>query len=1137
MGGAEPERYLDQLPSAQRELLRAVNRVGLDHLTKLLANGSAVAFLGAGTSVPLYPLWDEVISCLIDAAADHLDEQSAATCRALARDKPDAVVEIVRHRLGAPLYREVLREVFRPRRDAATGRTWTPTQELVARCNFAGVLTTNYDPGIVNARMAVRPAVAATGFASWSDDNALDGWRRGDALGDGELPVLFAHGHHNQPDTIVLATTEYRKAYAGKLARMLGTIVDTGQLVWIGFSFADRRIDAILREVAEGTGPRLEPGGVPRHVALMPWDPVQSATDVAPHAPDVLRSLIEIQVGAHVVLYPAPAGDHSALERLLEEFADPRYPAPAVSSAAPAPRDAAEVEADGPPVHWVHGGDTIDHFTGRVEELTHLSRWARDDSVRLVGVTAWGGTGKTALVTRWVEGEHGATQRPALRGAFVWSFYEDPSAERWAVALLAWAQEQFGVAIDAGALAGRVLKLARKLPLLFVLDGLEVMQESPSGARFGRLLDGMLRTTLTGLCTLDHHGLVLLTSRFPFADLDQFDGGTARMLELPSMTPDEGAELLASAGGGWLSAGDRRDLAAAVDGHALAIGALAGVLSDQPGAGDLDALRRQLAEAHRTDARVARVLAFYRDRLSREDQQLAGIVALFQRPIEVANVLQLGANEKLGAPLKGWTRHQVETAVRQRLTGLLSWHSGGTISAHPLIRDAFRPLVLTGAAAHQVLDVALAKLPEGAVESREDALRVVEMVELLIDADEWHAADDLYAARSARGSVWRHLPAAHLGQRCTSAFVGTDERRAACRERLGLMPLGYYLNGAGLAATNAGDIVAAERFLGAAVELFREHDEEHINLPIGLSNLFGCFRALGKAEEAQAIASEAITSSGDNVRNATVANVAMGTALHLAGETQAADRLFILADVIECAGEGHGQRHMYSSRATDWAAFLLQTERLDVCRRLTEHNIEISSRNGWNEDVARCNHMLGLCDLAEGDLASASERLAVAAAIFHDGDFLMEWGTVLGSQASHRRLAGDLDAAERLCSETVTLAGPRELVPLHASALAVRAQVHCDRFAADRDERHLERAGDDADHVLRLATRTRRLPWAELAGIEAWVRVNELAERDGECAQKAAALRAVLLPPELDPDPLGTVEQAAAELLREQDAD
>ena len=61
--------------------------------------------------------------------------------------------------------------------------------------------------------------VQKTGFTTWQDELGLDRWRTGDVFGDAELPVLFAHGQHNRPDSVVLATTEYRRAYQGKLAQ------------------------------------------------------------------------------------------------------------------------------------------------------------------------------------------------------------------------------------------------------------------------------------------------------------------------------------------------------------------------------------------------------------------------------------------------------------------------------------------------------------------------------------------------------------------------------------------------------------------------------------------------------------------------------------------------------------------------------------------------------------------------------------------------------------------------------------------------------------------------------------------------------------------------------------------------------
>ena len=438
--------YLAGLPSAQSEELAQVNDPGLTALRGYLASGEAVAFLGAGVSAPLYPLWDGLIGELVDAAAGRLDEGAAATCRTLARQSPEEVVEIVRQQLGVASYREVLRGVLRARADPESGRSWTPVQELVCRCTFKAVVTTNYDPGIVDARMRVRPGASATGFTTWEDELGLDRWRTGDVFGEAELPVLFAHGQHNRPDSIVLATTEYRRAYAGKLPQMLARLLD-GHLVWLGFSFADQRIAAILREIADRTGTRVDPGGAPRHVAVMAWDPGAAGND-----PGMLARRAEIAYGAQLVLYPAPGGDHSALGRLLAGLTDDRFPPAADLPARPTPPEPlpgprAGGAAAGTATRWVPPAEPVEHFTGRAEELARLDRWAADRQVALVGVSAWGGAGKTALVTHWVLEAGGPPRRAGVRGVFGWSFYADPSAEHWADGLLEWAQQEFGIAV------------------------------------------------------------------------------------------------------------------------------------------------------------------------------------------------------------------------------------------------------------------------------------------------------------------------------------------------------------------------------------------------------------------------------------------------------------------------------------------------------------------------------------------------------------------------------------------------------------------------------------------------------------------------------------------------------------------
>jgi tetratricopeptide (TPR) repeat protein len=1118
--------YLGGLPAAQAVGLARVNGPGLAALEEYLASGQAVAFLGAGVSAPLYPLWDGLIGELVDAASGRLSEKQAATCRALASSSPESAVEIVRRSLGPGVYLSVLRGVLRVRTDPVSGRSWTPVQELVCRCAFKAVVTTNYDPGVVDARMRVRPGASATGFMTWEDELGLDRWRTGDVFGEAELPVLFAHGQHSSPDSVVLATTEYRRAYAGKLPGVLTRLMD-GHLVWIGFSFADQRITAILREIADRTGTRIDPGGEPRHVAVMAWDPEADGND-----PQTVAQRAEIEYGAQAVLYPAPGGDHSALGLLLATLTDDRFP-PAVHLPAHTgvtgkpPAAGAAPGGTGIPVRWVPSAERVAHFTGRGEELARLDRWAADPQVALVGVSAWGGAGKTALVTHWIQEADGLARRGGVRGVFGWSFYADPSAEHWASELLEWAHRDLGIAVaSTDRVAPAVLGLLRVVPLVLVLDGLEVVQEGPAGDGFGRLLDGTLREVLAGTCRQPHGGLVVLTSRFPFADLEGFDGGSARMLEVPRFTPAEGSALLAAAGAGWLDNDQRRELVAAVDGHALATGVLAGLLADRPPDADLAALHASLAAATRTDARVSRVLEFYAARLAEPDRYLLAGVSLFARPVDAVAVLAIAAHEVFGSRLAGWTPDMVQAAVRGRLGGLASWHPDGTISAHPLVRDSFRPLVID--AAETAAETALAGMPAGSVASRADALRVVEIIELLLDAGQWQPADDMYTNRSDNGLVWMHMPAARPGQRAATAFVATPDRRAACATDLSPRRLGFYLNEVGLLATIAGDLATAREYLSLGIRQDREAGDMS-NLAFCLRNLADCLGQLGQTGPALDTAAESLTcaEAADDQNSICDSHAYVGWLAGLAGDTAEAGQQFTAADQIEVADDPAG-KHLYSFRGIQWAEWLARTGRTGPAQALTSRNADICGEYGWNADLARCGWMLGRLALAAGDTAAAGEHLAMAAGCFRDGDYLTELAGTLADLADHARAVGDLDGADRHVAEAITIAAPRGLVLAHCAALTARARIRAAQATTTAAGPDLIYQGRDAaDAALRLATR-HNLPWHELDALRAHATLDHAEHTDRGWAAHADALHARLIPAGLDPDPLATVERLVA---------
>jgi hypothetical protein len=119
----------------------------------------------------------------------------------------------------------------------------------------------------------------------------------------------------------------------------------------------------------------------------------------------------------------------------------------------------------------------------------------------------------------------------------------------------------------------------------------------------------------------------------------------------------------------------------------------------------------------------------------------------------------------------------------------------------------------------------------------------------------------------------------------------------------------------------------------------------------------------------------------------------------------------------------------------------------------------------------------------------------------------------------------DLDTAARYAAEAIIIAAPRGMVPTHADALAVRARIRAVQAIAGPGP--VSQGRDDADTALRLAIR-HGLAWHELAALRAHAALDHAEHASNGWQAQADALYARLVPPDLDPDPLTTVEQTVA---------
>ena len=344
---------------------------------------------------------------------------------------------------------------------------------------------------------------------------------------------------------------------------------------------------------------------------------------------------------------------------------------------------------------------------GREKELDCLEiAWA-SEGVNVLSLVAWGGAGKTAVVTEWLRKRRDIGDAEVVLG---WSFYSQGSHQRTTSAegFLVWAAEKLGCDTTKmpNELAEAIAVELGRRRILLVLDGVEPLQEG-LGSKVGDLRDMALRELLrraAGLPKRPNAGLVLVTTRASLTDL-----AIARfkdtVLELPldSLSDVAGAALLTDRG----VKGREADLEAAAHdfgGHALALTLLAGFLVRRHD-GEVarrDRIRKLVSEPRTVEERVhghaKRVMeSLEQEWLAEAPVALAILyaVGLFDRPASadcLAALREPNVSSCLAAYAGADDNEIADMIFDLRKVGLLAEPdpaAPGSLDAHPLVREWF----------------------------------------------------------------------------------------------------------------------------------------------------------------------------------------------------------------------------------------------------------------------------------------------------------------------------------------------------------------------------------------------------------------------------------------------------------------
>jgi hypothetical protein len=342
---------------------------------------------------------------------------------------------------------------------------------------------------------------------------------------------------------------------------------------------------------------------------------------------------------------------------------------------------------------------------GREAELARLDAAWDDPSIHVFSVVAWGGQGKTALVSTWADRLKAEGGRGA-EALLAWSFFSQGSKERPATAdrFLAWALKKLGLPDPGPNATLKAEKIAEALQarrVLLILDGLEPLQHGP-GPQEGLLKDPAMRALLRGAAADGVGGLILLTTRLAVEDIAGRRNGAAPVLDLSALSIDAGAALLEDRG----VHGPVRELRGAArefGGHALALTLLSGFLVKRHGGdiyrrdriGPMVAAERTLNPIHAHAQQVMK---------SMDEEWLKGaplhaaimrVIGLFDRPASVDCLEALRRPPALPG-LEAWQEAlrdaRSEAIFELREAGLLlheDEQAPDALDAHPLAREWF----------------------------------------------------------------------------------------------------------------------------------------------------------------------------------------------------------------------------------------------------------------------------------------------------------------------------------------------------------------------------------------------------------------------------------------------------------------
>jgi len=1094
------------------------NEAVLEELYKLLESGQAIALVGAGASAEadLWPLWDKFLEEFVKHSlkCGKISQEEADFFLRQAPQTPLETAQQLRNKIGDPLYFEYIQETFKDKNSPHTGGAFTRTHQALMQLPIHNYLTLNYDAGLTNARAVLYPK-STTSYYFWDQEEARcirdRGYKR---------QVLHAHGRYDRADSIILTQNDYRRAYDNRaFVRLLEDLFAFENLLIVGFGMSDpyvkKLFDNVTRDYQKS---RL------RHIAFV--DLKEEDLQVT----HLWREKVEMVYGARILFYPAK-DSHKALTDWLTMFVEK-------FKEVPGSKTAEEIQPLSTPPQlrtalqdkYIHQPTDDENFKGRKQDFVTLNRWGNDPATRMIAITGIGGQGKTALVGRWLKQER--TPTLAQMPVFYWSFYQDLDVGKFLEQVVEFCLPIVRVVgTQQIETISFILSVVQQARLLLVLDGLEVLQEEASKPAHGRVTHPLLEQLLQQWLRYPHQGLMILTSRFRFSQLERFSGVGFHHLNLVRLSTEDGISLLRKLN----VLGEDQILKTYVEklyGHPLALRVLAstvkrccfGDLAQFKGGQILD-----VTGEDRVSQKLAHLLSFYEKQLKDGQRELLGIISLFKRPVETKSFVTLLSKMKSlkDTPLAKAKAELIEKQLALLVDDFLVEKTKEGITTHPVIRDYFRNALKISGSRQEVADFLKAKPGADKPQNIKEVRDLVEAVQLLCDEGEFKAASNLRFSRLDQGgyafNVFRDLPAVAEGLECDLAFVGDDVRMQKMEKILGKSTVAAHCSGVSLYNSLLGNLAQSMEWLYTSLEIYRQLQDKH-SQAIELCKISNIEMVMGNIQQTRRTISHSLSLSHETKDLSDLRSefAFKGYCEFLLGNSRQAYLDFEIALLYEQRRKSDEQ-HLYAFKGSQQAEFFIHLQVWKQFEAINAWSIKRCEEYHWNDSLALCYLLQGWYEICQWRLSQAENALVQAESILCPSGMVeyicrLDWVWALLAEAK-----GEYEKGLHRANDALFTCADKGFRLWQADLMVLRGRLHLLQFQKENDASNviaspekrgeaipdsgaqanrllrrpdesgtprndelkdlLEKAGDDGNEALKIAEQTGYI-WAKVEALE-----------------------------------------------------